>query len=194
MEFLVLKGINLNTPVYRGFAPIKDIAAMSAPNPFNQDTNPEGLQRDLAIKHARESYGRAERSAAVPNHPRLWPEVLLNIRGGEVATITPIDESHNLWMIDVHEYRLDKTLIRPQISRIGGNHPVNYGDGNEQEDWPSLDVSTPFCLTVGLTPHQEAALFMDINNNQTAMNTSHSAHLRARLTETELLADVNPAL
>ncbi len=194
MEFVTLKGTNLNTTVYRGFAPIKDIAAISAPDPFNQDTNPEGLQRDLTAKHAAESYRYAEGSKAVPDHPRLWPEVILNIRDTEVVTLVPIDESYDLWKIIVHEDRLDMSLTRPKISRTDGNHRLNHGAGNQEEDWPPLDVSTPFCFTVGLAPEKEAFLFIDINDNQKAMNTSHLAHLKTRLTESEVLAIEEPSL
>ena len=80
MELLTIKGTNLNTPVYRGFASIKDIATISAPDTGNQDKNPNGLQRDLREKHAREGYHYAEDAHKVPDEPRLWPEVILNVR------------------------------------------------------------------------------------------------------------------
>jgi len=36
MELLTIKGTNLNTTVYRGFASIKDIATISAPDTFKR--------------------------------------------------------------------------------------------------------------------------------------------------------------
>lgn len=194
MKFTVLKGTNLNTTVYRGYASIKDITAVSAPDTFNQDENPEGLQRDLSNKHARDAYRYAEGSQVVPDYLRLWPEVVVNVRDTQVVSLTPLDQARDLWEIEIHEDRLDRTLLRPQLSRTDGNHRLFYGAGNEGEGWPPLDISTPFCLTIGLSPEQETSLFMDINDNQKAMNTSHLAHLRSRLTEGERLQRDDPAL
>jgi len=80
MELLTIKGTNLNTTVYRGFASIKDIATISAPDTYKQDSNPDGLQRDLNEKHSRDGYRYAEGAQKVPTSPRLWPEVILNVR------------------------------------------------------------------------------------------------------------------
>jgi hypothetical protein len=61
-------------------------------------------------------------------------------------------------------------------------------------NWPSLDIPTPFSLTIGLTALQETSLFVDINDNLKRMNTSHLRHLQTRLTESEILARDDPAL
>jgi DGQHR domain-containing protein len=194
MELTVLRGMNLNTTVYRGFAPIKDIASISSPDTFNQDNNPEGLQRDLSQKHSRDGYRYAEGSKEVPDFPRMWPEVLLNVRDTKVVEIIPIDERYNLFKIIVKEDKLNHSLPRPQISRTDGNHRLFYGTGDSESDWPALNVSTSFSIAVGLTAEQEAAIFVDINHNQKAMNTSHLAHLKSRLTQPERLADEEPPL
>jgi len=194
MELLTLKGTNLNTTVYRGFASIKDIATISAPDTFNQDSNPDGLQRDLSEKHSREGYRYAEGAQQVLDYPRLWPEVVLNVRDTSVIKILPVDESSNLFRIVIDEGKINKSLARPQISRTDGNHRLFYGEGHPIYDWPPLDVSTPFSLTIGLTPLQEASLFVDINDNLKAMNTSHLQHLLTRLTPSERLATDDPAL
>jgi len=195
MELLTLKGTNLNTPVYRGFASIKDIAAISAPDTYKQDSNPDGLQRDLDEKHSREGYLYAEGAKKAPDYPRLWPEVILNVREKGVVEILPVDEAHNLFKIVVHEDLIDKNPDRrPQISRTDGNHRLFYGGGHPSRNWPPLDVSSPFSLSVGLTDLQEASLFMDINDNLKRMNTSHLRHLQTRLSESEKLAKDDPAL
>jgi len=194
MELLVIKGTNLNTPVYRGFASIKDIATISAPDTFNQDYNPDGLQRDLSEKHSREGYRYAEGAQEVPDYPRLWPEVILNARDTQVVEILPVDEPRNLFKLVIDENKIDKELNRPQISRTDGNHRLFYGVGHPTYDWPPLDIPTPFSLTVGLTQEQETSLFVDINDNQKAMNTSHLQHLLTRLTPSERLASDDPAL
>jgi DGQHR domain-containing protein len=194
MELLTIKGTNLNTTVYRGFASIKDIATISAPDTYKQDSNPDGLQRDLDEKHSREGYLYAEGSKKVPDYPRLWPEVILNVRDVKVIEVLPVDEQHNLFKIVVHENRIDKNLESPQISRTDGNHRLFYGEGHPTRNWPPLDVSTPFSLSTDLTALQEASLFMDINDNLKRMNTSHLRHLQTRLSESEKLAKDDPAL
>ncbi|MDO8751601.1 MAG: DGQHR domain-containing protein [Dehalococcoidia bacterium] len=194
MELLTIKGTNLNTLVYRGFASIKDLASISAPDTGNQDKNPDGLQRDLKEKHARDGYRYAEGAQKVPDYFRLWPEVILNVRDSSVIGILPVDEAHNLFKIVVHEDLIDKNLEHPQISRTDGNHRLFYGEGHPIQGWPPLDISTPFSLTIGLTPLQETSLFVDINDNQVKMNTSHLYHLLARVTESESLARDKPTV
>lgn len=195
MELFTIKGKNLNTTVYRGFASIKDIAAISAPDTGNQDTNPDGLQRDLKEKHARDGYRYAEDALKFPDRGHLWPELILNVRDESVIN-EPIllDKQHNLFNIVVHEDRIDKSLLHPQISRIDGNHRLFYGEGHPIQGWPPLEVSTPFSLTVGLTPLQETFFFVDINDNQVKMPTSHLYHLLSRITGSELLAQKKPTV
>jgi hypothetical protein len=72
MKLIVLRGANLNTEVYRGYASIADLAKVSASDPFNQDTNPNGLQRDLSESHSRDAYRYAEGAEKVPDHIRAW--------------------------------------------------------------------------------------------------------------------------
>ena len=196
MELLTLKGTNLNTPVYRGFASIKDLATISAPDTGNQDKNPDGLQRELKERHARDGYRYAEGAQKVHDSRRLWPEVVLNVRkdAEDVVEVEAVDEANNLFKIVVHEDRIDKNRERPQISRTDGNHRLFYGEGHPIQEWPPLDVSTPFSLTIGLTPLEETSLFVDINDNQVKMNTSHLYHLLARTTESEKLANERPTV
>jgi len=195
MELLTLKGTNLNTTVYRGFASIKDIATISAPDTYKQDSNPDGLQRDLKEKHARDGYRYALLAQKALDQPRLWPEVILNVRDPSVIDEpSHVDEHPNLFKIVVHEDRIDKNLERPQISRTDGNHRLFYGEGHPLYDGQPLDISTPFSLTIGLTALQEAALFVDINDNLMRMNTSHLQHLLGRVTESELLASEKPTV
>jgi len=197
MELLTIKGINLNTPVYRGFASIKDIATISAPDTGNQDTNPDGLQRDLKEKHASAGYRYAEGAQKFPDEYRLWPEVILNVRDTSVIDEpVPVDEQHNLFKIVVHEDKIDKNPDRgPQISRTDGNHRLYYGEGHPKYDFmPPLDISSPFSLTIGLTALQETSLFVDINDNQVKMNTSHLYHLLARVQKSEQLAKDKPTV
>src|SRR5215813_7093034 len=150
MRITVLRGANLNIEMYRGYASIADLARISSPDPFNQDTNPNGLQRDLSEAHSRDAYRYAEGAEKVPDHKRSWAEVLLNVRDASVVEIFPLDEAHGVYEIEVREERINKTLARPQISRTDGNHRLNFGEGDPKHDWPPLTASTPFALTIDL--------------------------------------------
>jgi DGQHR domain-containing protein len=194
MKFIVLRGENLNTQMYRGYASIADLAKVSSPDSFNQDTNPHGLQRDLSETHSRDAYRYAEGAEKVPEHNRAWSEVLLNVRDPTVVRLVALDEEHGIFELEIREELINKSLGRPQISRTDGNHRLHFGGGDSKYDWPPLTASTPFAMTIGLTPEAEAYLFMDINDNQKTMNTAHLAHLKARLTGPEKLAAEDPAL
>jgi DGQHR domain-containing protein len=194
MKFIVLHGVNLNTEMYRGYAPIADLAKISAPDPFNQDTNPTGLQRDLSEVHSRDAYRYAEGAEHVPEHPRAWAEVLLNVRDPSVVKLIPINTQQGVYALEIREDLINKTLGGPQISRMDGNHRLHFGAGDPKHQWPRLTTSIPFAMTIGLAPEAEAYLFMDIIDTQKAMNTAHLAHLKARLTGPERLALADPAL
>ena len=194
MKIVVLHGANLNTDMYRGYAPIADLAKVSAPDPFNQDTNPNGLQRDLSESHSRDAYRYADGAREVPDHNRAWAEVLLNVRDPSVVRLAPLDEERGVYELEIREELINKSLGRPQISRTDGNHRLHFGEGDPKYQWPPLAASTPFAMTIDLTPEAEAYLFMDINDNQKTMNTAHLAHLKARLTAPERLAVEDPAL
>jgi DGQHR domain-containing protein len=188
--------MNLNTETFRGYAPITDLARVSAPDPFNQDTNPNGLQRDLSEKHSREAYRYADGAEKVPEHKRAWAEVLLNVRDPSVVHLVPIDEPNGVFALEIREDHINKSLPRPQISRTDGNHRLCFGEGDPKNPslFPPLTVPTPFAMTINLEPDAEAYLFMDINDNQKTMNTAHLAHMKARLTGDEKLAHEDPAL
>jgi DGQHR domain-containing protein len=194
MKFIVLRGTNLNTEMYRGYAPIADLTQISAPDPFNQDTNPNGLQRDLSESHSREAYLYADGAEKVPEHFRAWSEVPLNVRDPSVVHLAPLDEAHGIFVLEIHEEFINKSLASPQISRTDGNHRLHFGQGAPKYQWPPLTVSTPFAMTIGVAPERGASLFMDINDHQKAMNTAHLVHLKARLTGPEKLALEDPAL
>jgi DGQHR domain-containing protein len=196
MRLVVLRGMNLNTLMYRGYAPVADLARISAPDSYNQDTNPNGLQRDLSEKHSRDAYRYADGAEKVQEHKRAWTEILLNVRDPSVATLTPIDEPNGVFAVEIREDRINKNLPSPQISRTDGNHRLFFGEGDPKHPaiFPPLTVTTPFALTMDLDPDAEAYVFMDINDNQKTMNTAHLAHMKARLTGDEKLAQEDPAL
>jgi DGQHR domain-containing protein len=194
MKCIVLRGINLNTEVYRGFASIADLARVSASDSFNQQSNPDGLQRDLNSEHARQAYRYAKGDNGYATKKRAWAEVLLNVREPGVVRLSPLDEGRRVFELEILEDLIKKDLPRPQISRTDGNHRLHLGAGDRGSGWEQLDVPTPFAMTIGLTPNEEATVFMDVNDNQRAMNTSHLAHLKFRLSDNQELRLLDPAL
>jgi DGQHR domain-containing protein len=172
-------GTSLNTTVYRGYANASDLARISEPDVFDQNLNPEGTQRDLKPWHAREAHAYALGNVKRETKNRLWPEVILNVRDGNVVSLGK--PQNCLTKMTVDEGKIKKTDgMNPQISRVDGNHRLYWGQGLVEKGivkLESLDVIVPFCITVGLSRMEEAALFRDINANQVKMDTSHLDHL-----------------
>jgi DGQHR domain-containing protein len=183
VEVLAEESENLDTRCYRGSAPLAHIAAISQADVFDQDKNPDGLQRDLSPKHAAEAYDYVRRQVD-RDFPRAFPEVVLNVRDRKVLEIEPAETTDGL---RVSRLRFDLNKMRDgsvYVSRVDGNHRLFYAEGDERRD-PIL-ASTPFQLHVGLTREQERSLFVDINANQKGLNSSHLSVLRSKLTSEEL--------
>lgn len=196
MDLFCLAGKSLNTKVYRGFALASDIGRISEADVFDQNANPEGTQRDLKPWHAREAHAYALGNVKRETEHRLWPEIILNVRDENVVTVQ--ETKNELAKIVVHEEKIEKRNgINPQISRVDGNHRLFWAQGLVEKQVAKLkpiDVDVPFCLTIGLSRKEEAALFRDINVNQVKMNTSHLDHLSYVLAEREKLKTSESAL
>jgi len=183
---------NLDTICYRGEAPFAHLAAISQADVFDQETHPEGLQRDLSPKHASEAYEYVARPAD-PDYPRAFPEVVLNVRDPKAVQIEDMRITTDTLAgepVRVVRLRFDleqlKRLRRRSIpvSRTDGNHRLWFAAGDDRRD--PLLARVPFQLHIGLTREQESSLFVDINSNQKGLNTSHLAVIQNRLTEEEL--------
>jgi DGQHR domain-containing protein len=183
VEVIAEESENLDTTCYRGSAPLAHLAAISQADVFDQDTNPDGLQRDLSPKHASEAYDYTRRNAD-PDYPRAFPEVVLNVRDRKVVEVEPVETSNGL---RVHRLRFDINKMKDgavKVSRVDGNHRLYYAEGDDRRD-PIL-AATPFQLHIGLSREQERSLFVDINANQKGLNSSHLSVLRSKLTSEEL--------
>lgn len=189
-------GKSLNTKVYRGYAKASDIGKISEADVFDQNANPQGTQRDLKPWHAREAHAYALGNVKRETEPRLWPEIILNVRDKKVVTLGKL--KNGLVRILIHEKKIEKRNgINPQISRVDGNHRLYWAQGLMEKEVAKLepiDIEVPFCLTIGLDRTEEAALFRDINANQVKMNTSHLDHLSYVLTDIEKLKTSETAL
>jgi DGQHR domain-containing protein len=196
-----LAGKNLNLLVLRGFAPLDQLAEISAPDVYDQVDNPTGTQRDLSTKHAQECYNYAIGSLAVAaeDEPRAFPEIILNARDTAVLEVYDLDDPGELFdltsfsdYVDLakpfvgvrvlaHDLDFPKPPKSPQISRVDGNHRLHETDDVLEEWWQSggngeLDQDfpvVPFTLMLSLERLQEARLFRDINGEHQGMETAH---------------------
>ena len=183
----VIKGVVLGVNVYRGYASIADLSAISKADVYDQVENPLGTQRDLSEKHARDAYNYVkDREFA------FWPEVFLCERKRNVFKFIPLEQGSPFG-----ELHVDRNVAEKQgvvaISRVDGNHRLYYANGNDPK-YPSLDKTVSFCMAYNLTLEEEIALFRDINDNQKRMNTNHLAKIQVRLTPEEKLKKQKPVL
>jgi len=196
MELYVLRGTNLNTDVYRGFARLADLAFISNPDTYNENTNPWGTQRGLDQNHATWGYLYAETGRGASGNRRMWPEIFLNVRDTSIVDVEDIQRCNGetLAKLTIHLDKIDKNRTEPQISRVDGNHRLWFCEnGTRQHPEPAESIS-PFSLTIGLSREEELAVFKDENTNQKGMNTSHLDHIMYRLRQDSQLADQDPAL
>jgi DGQHR domain-containing protein len=183
IELIALESPNIDTTCYRGAAPLAHLSLLSQADVFDQETNPEGLQRDLSPKHASEAYDYAHRPAE-KDYPRAFPEVVLNVRDKKVVHIEELGPNPDGVKLFRLSFDLEKMRNgKVSVSRVDGNHRLDEAAGDERRE--PLLVSAPFQIHVGLTREHERRLFVDINSNQKGMNTSHLAVMGNRLTKEE---------
>lgn len=198
-----LAGRNLNLMVFRGFASLDALAAVSAPDVYDSYTNPSGTQRELDKKHAQSCFDYATTADNVlpQDDPRSFPEIILNARDHQVVELYHIDDHDFVLALDsftsdaefdghivgvrVHTDLLEypHPLKNPQISRVDGNHRLSGADVDAliagDEDVEHIPV--PFSLYVGLTTEQEVKLFKDINGEHKGMDVTHLVNIEVRL-------------
>ena len=183
-----VRGRVLGVAVYRGFAKLCDLAAVSKADVYDQQNNPTGTQRDLSSSHARDAY------EYVRNRDLgFWPEVFLCARLKSAITFTPFsDDNPDVGNL---EFCLDKIEKGKSIaiSRVDGNHRLFYADG-KSDGYSKIEKTGSFCLAYDLSRDDEIQLFKDINKNQKPMNTSHLDGIEVRLTAEENLKRRQPEL
>lgn len=183
-----VRGRVLGVDVYRGFAKLCDLAAISKADIYDQKKNPTGTQRDLSPAHARDAYEYVK-----TRDLGFWPEVFLCARLKASITFTPLSDD----MPDIGLLEFDIDMIKHgkniAISRVDGNHRLYYADGNT-EKYSKIEKTASFCLAYDLSRNDEIQLFKDINKNQKPMNTSHLDGIDVRLTAEELLKQRQPDL
>jgi len=185
-SFSVVMGKCLGYRVYRGFAPISELAEISKADIFDQDKNRLGTQRNLSLTHARKAYTYVSGTETA-----FYPEMILNVRDKSYVTFTPSPKSQQFGTISFTKNPSQNGKI--VVSRLDGNHRLWFADGHEKGMDP---ISRPvsFCLLTIENRERELELFRDINDNQMGMNTSHLQNITARLLGDKLLKVQNPAL
>jgi DGQHR domain-containing protein len=189
IEMVAVESGNIDTVCYRGSAALADLAAISQADVFDQVTNPNGLQRDLSPKHASEAYNYVAREED-EEFPRAFPEVILNVRDEDVVEVEKMENMGRQKRIKGFRFNFDLDAIadavqegKVVISRVDGNHRLWFAEGNGRRE--ARREIVPFQIHVGLSPEQEANLFVDVNANQKGLNSSHLHILRSRLTPEE---------
>lgn len=204
-------GRNLNLLMVRGYADLDVLAAVSAPDVYDQKLNPTGTQRALKPRHAKECFAYAMNSLEVvpEEEPHAFPELLFNVRDMTLVELYLPDDPEELVALDSlseePEYKLlgvrilldrlelPKRLVGPQISRVDGNHRLHETDVLLQqaaEEGTELDREFPtvaFAFLLHLSPVQEARLFRDINGEHEGMETAHLDSIIVRTTDPEVL-------
>ncbi len=182
-----IRGKVLGVNVYRGFAKLSDLAAISRADVYDQQNNPKGTQRDLSATHAREAHEYVR-----TKDPGFWPEVFLCARNKTAVSFAPLsDEMPDLGLLTFDLRKSAKSGIA--ISRIDGNHRLHYADG-KSDGFAKVEKNVSFCLAHDLSRDDEIQLFKDINKNQKPMNTSHLDGIEVRLTPEEQLKRRQPEL
>lgn len=187
LKVTVIRGNVLGVSVYRGYAKLSDLALISKPDIYDQKNNPQGTQRDLSPKHAREAYEYVKQRELA-----FWPEVFLSVRTKNVIKYEPIvsNPEFGILTVDLSNKDLNGEIA---ISRVDGNHRLYYADGKNSK-YPPIEKIVSFCLAYDLTTEEETILFKDINDNQKSMNTSHLDNIEVRLTSKTALKRKHPDL
>jgi DGQHR domain-containing protein len=205
-------GQNLNLLSIRGFARLHVLAAISAPDIFDQRENPMGTQRDLNVKRSRDAldYAMASVNETPDAYPRAFTEVILNVRDRSVISIIDLEDDSEIEFSStdaLEDVRARRVQVRidlssmpdpqpnfdPLISRVDGNHRLS-AVLDEDDELLNDESNLPFiafALFIGLSANQERAVFRDINSKQAKMETAHLDQISIALDENRLLHDTH---
>jgi DGQHR domain-containing protein len=187
-KYPAIKGKVLGVNVYRGYMRLSELSYLSKADIYDVINNPNGTQRDLSPKHAKEAYEYIKNTEL-----GFWPEVFLCVRDNGVLTFNSISDEFP--EIGTLEFEVEKIINSKSVllSRVDGNHRLHYGNSNKK-GFNKVEKDISFCIAFGLTREEEIKLFKDINKNQKAMNTSHLDGIDIRLSPEDVLKRRNPEL
>jgi hypothetical protein len=187
--------------IIRGFANLRDLAAISVSYELSEGTEPArviGHQRTLNEKHAQDIKRYLEESDT-----RLIPEVILAVRGifndvterervvgvesegGSLVAISRRFASQNQRIQRIRIQRSDLGAIREQklVRRIDGNHRLAMAATLEEDPGVPTKYLAPFCLLLLGPPendaddYAESLIFHTINGTALRLESEHGLRL-----------------
>lgn len=187
-QFSVIAGTCLGHRAFRGYAPLKDLAAISSADIFDQKENPNGTQRNLNVQHARKAYQYVAHKGEA-----FYPELVLNIRDKSFVSFRPLQSVRGIEFGALEFTKDPRKSNSVVVSRLDGNHRLWFADGHEK-DLDPISRTVSFCFLILEDLNQELEVFRDINDNQMGMNTSHLQNITMRLLGKKALKVTDPAL
>jgi DGQHR domain-containing protein len=187
-QFPAIVGRCLGHTVYRGFAALKDLAAVSKADVFDQRKNPTGTQRNLNRQHARKAY-----DYVLSEDGAFYPEIILNIRDRSYVKFHKSEGDGGVSFGKLEFVKNPNQSKSVVVSRLDGNHRLWFVDGHEK-GMDAIGRLASFCFLMLADLDEELALFRAINDNQMGMNTSHLQNITARLLGTKSLKATDPSL
>lgn len=187
--------------IIRGFADLRDLAAISVPYELNE--GPEagrvvGHQRQLNERHALDIKKYLEQS-----DNRLIPEIILSVRGvfnnvteqervigvgtGEGALIAVsrrfAGKHQRVQQIRIQRSDLEAVKEQKMVRRIDGNHRLAMAETLEEDQIVPTKYLAPFCLIL-LGPYDndaddyaESLIFHTINSTALTLESEHGLRL-----------------
>ena len=187
--------------IIRGFADLRDLAAVSVPYQMTNDDQTNqvaGHQRELDPKHAKDIKNYLEQS-----DNRFIPEVILSVRceaepiqieNKTVGVETQGDgligmarrftgKNHRIQKLWVRCSQLDAVKTDMLIRRIDGNHRLALAENLQEDMTLPQKYLAPFCMVL-LGPsdndaddYSESLIFHTINSTALPLDSEHGMHL-----------------
>lgn len=187
--------------IIRGFADLRNLAAVSVPYELSDAAEPGrvlGHQRQLNGKHALDIKKYLEQSDS-----RLIPEVILSVRGvftdvtdqelvigveSEEGALIAISrrfagKHHRIQQIKIQRSGLEATKEQKLIRRIDGNHRLAMAEALVEDEIVPTKYLAPFCLILlGPTENDaddyaESLIFHTINSTALTLESEHGLRL-----------------
>jgi hypothetical protein len=187
--------------IIRGFADLRDLAAVSVPYELSdaaESGRVVGHQRQLNEKHALDIKKYLEQSDS-----RLIPEVILSVRGNftnvtdqekvigvesEKDALIAISrrfagKPQRIQQIKIQRSNLGAVREQKQIRRIDGNHRLAKAETLEEDEIVPNKYLAPFCLILlGATENDaddyaESLIFHTINSTALPLESEHGLRL-----------------
>lgn len=165
-KLLVMEGVALDYRVYQGFAPLRELAAVSDVDRAMMD-QPGGFQRELDRAHAREFRQFVLNPSTLHVKKASAPPLIFSLRKK-----APYEALGNGFGI------LHVPDIKEAMARLDAQHRMA-----ETED---IEKSLPFVIYYDLSPEEEVGLFTIINDKHKGLTKSLVDQHRARLYGEEL--------